>query len=180
MSRAFGSTADADEAARAAVRWVGAAVGTDRVDVRLYLLDQDGVLYSLVPRIEAAEPPERRAARREILDHRRPLRAPAPGSRTLVTFPLVSRGEAVGILEFVAPTEAVNRRWATLEAVASQVAIVFRNLHHRTTLSASYQAIKDMSDLAGDMVRARTPAEAVRVAVRFCHSRFGTPAVGWL
>jgi signal transduction histidine kinase len=180
LSRAFGSSSDADEAAAAAVRWVRAAVGPHEVEVRLYLVDTAGAPYSLIPRIEAAEPPERRAARREILNRRRPLRAPAPGGRTMVTYPLVSRGAAVGILEVVAATEAVNRRWATLEAVASQVAIVFRNLHQRTALHTSFEALKDMSDLAGDMVRARTPAEAVRVAVRFCHSRFGAPAAGWL
>jgi signal transduction histidine kinase len=180
LSRAFGSSSDPDEAAAAAVRWIRAAVGTEDTDVRLYLVDRAGALYSLIPRIEAAEPPERRAAHREILDRRRPVRAPAARERTMVTYPLMSRGETVGLLEVVAPTEAVDRRWATLEAVASQVAIVFRNLHHRTTLSASFEALKDMSDLAGDMVRARTPAEAVRVAVRFCHARFGTPAAGWL
>jgi signal transduction histidine kinase len=37
-----------------------------------------------------------------------------------------------------------------------------------------------MSDLAGEMVRARTPEEAVRAAVRFCHERFGSPAAGWI
>jgi signal transduction histidine kinase len=180
LSRAFASTWDADEAAAAAVRWIRAGVGTEAAEVRLYLLGPAGALYSLVPRIEAAEPPERRSARREILDRRRPVRAAAPGGRTLVTYPLISRGEAVGILEVLGATDAVDRRWATLEAVASQVAIVFRNLHHRADLHASFQAFKDMSDLAGDMVRARTAADAVRVAVRFFHTRFGTPAAGWL
>jgi signal transduction histidine kinase len=180
LSRAFGSSSDADEAADAAVRWIRAAVGTEDAEVRLYLVDRAGALYALVPRIEAAEPPERRAVHREILNRRRPVRVPASGERTMVTYPLISRGEAVGLLEVVAPTKAVDRRWATLEAVISQVAIVFRNLHHRTTLHASFEALKDMSDLASDMVRARTPADAVRVAVRFCHTRFGTPAAGWL
>jgi signal transduction histidine kinase len=180
VSRAFGSSPDLDEAGSAAVRWVGAAVGSDQTTVRIFLVDPRGGLFALVPRIEVAEDPERRAARREILDRRRPTRTPVSGGRLLVTFPLVSRGDPVGVLEVQAPATSVEERWATLEAVASQVAIVFRNLHHRASLSSSYEGLRHMSDLAGEMVRARSPEDAVRAAVRFCRDRFGGPAAGWL
>jgi signal transduction histidine kinase len=180
VSRAFGSSPDIDEAGAAAVRWVGAAVGSDEATVRIFLIDPRSGLFALVPRIEVAEDPERRAARREILERRRPTRTPVSGGRLLVTFPLVSRGEPVGVLEVRAPATSIDERWATLEAVASQVAIVFLNLHHRATLSSSYEGLRHMSDLAGEMVRARSPEEAVRAAVRFCRERFGGPAAGWL
>ena len=180
VSRAFGSSPDIDEAGAAAVRWVGAAVGSDQATVRIFLIDPRGGLFALVPRIEVAEDPDRRAAQREILERRRPTRTPVSGGRLLVTFPLVSRGDPVGVLEVQAPATSVEERWATLEAVASQVAIVFRNLHHRASLSSSYEGLRHMSDLAGEMVRARSPEEAVRAAVRFCRERFGGPAAGWL
>ncbi|MGH2677821.1 MAG: ATP-binding protein [Actinomycetota bacterium] len=180
VSRAFGSSPDIDEAGAAAVRWVGAAVGSDEAAVRIFLVDPRGELFALVPRIEVAEDPEQRAARREILARRRPTRTPMSGGRVLVTFPMVSRGEPVGVLEVLAPGTSVEDRWATLEAVASQVAIVFRNLHHRASLSSSFEGLRHMSDLAGEMVRARSPEEAVRAAVRFCQERFGGPAAGWL
>jgi signal transduction histidine kinase len=180
VSRAFGSSPDIDEAGEAAVRWVGAAVGSDEAAVRIFLIDPRGGLFALVPRIEVAEDPVQSAARREILARRLPTRTPMPGGRVLVTFPMVSRGEPVGVLEVLAPGTSVEDRWATLEAVASQVAIVFRNLHHRASLSSSFEGLRHMSDLAGEMVRARSPEEAVRAAVRFCHERFGGPAAGWL
>jgi signal transduction histidine kinase len=180
VSRAFGSSPDLEEAAAAAVRWVGAAAGADEAVVRIFLPDSGGVLYPVVPRIEAAEDLDRRVARREIFLRRQPARTPVAGGRTLVTFPLVSRGDPVGLLEVTAPSASVESRWATLEAVASQVAILFRNLGHRASLSASFDGLKHMSDLAGEMVRAPTPEEAVRAAVRFCHMKFGGPAAGWL
>jgi GAF domain-containing protein len=131
VSRAFGSSPDLEEAAASAVRWVKAAVGADDAVVRIFLVAAEGALYPAVPRIEAAEDPQRRAARREIFLRRQPVRTPLAGGRTLVTFPLVSRGETMGVLEVAAASEAVDVRWATLEAVASQVAIVLRNLSHR-------------------------------------------------
>ncbi|HZB03883.1 MAG TPA: HAMP domain-containing sensor histidine kinase [Actinomycetota bacterium] len=181
MSRAFGSSPDVGEATDAAVRWVRAAVGgDDEAVVRLFLADPTGTLYPAVPRLEAVEAPEQRAARRRILENRRAVRVPLSEGRTMVSFPLVSRGEPVGVLEVVASAASVEDRWATLDAVTSQVAIVFRNLHHRAALHSSFEGLKHMSELAGEMVRARTPEEAVRAAVRFCHERFDSPAAGWL
>lgn len=181
VSRAFGSSPDVGEATDAAVRWVRAAVGgDDGAVVRLFLIDPTGALYPAVPRLEAVEAPEQRAARRQILENRRAVRVPLSEGRTMVSFPLVSRGEPVGVLEVVASAASVEDRWATLDAVTSQVAIVFRNLHHRAALHSSFEGLKHMSELAGEMVRARTPEEAVRAAVRFCHERFGSPAAGWI
>src|SRR5918999_175986 len=181
VSRAFGSSPDVGEATDAAVRWVRAAVGgDDEAVVRLFLADPTGTLYPAVPRLEAVEAPEQRAAPRQILEKRRAVRGPLSEGRTMVSFPLVSRGEPVGVLEVVASAASVEDRWATLDAVTSQVAIVFRNLHHRAALHSSFEGLKHMSELAGEMVRARTPEEAVRAAVRFCHERFDSPAAGWL
>jgi signal transduction histidine kinase len=180
ISRAFGSSTDAREAADAAVRWVRAAVADDEARVRIFLARPDGQLASALPRIEAADEPERVAERRRALESRRPSRTPAANGRVLLTIPLVSRGEAVGVLDVSAPEEDVDKRWATIEAVASQIAIVFRNLAHTSRLAAGLEGVKDMAGMASEIVRAGTPEEAVKAAVRFCRERFRRPAAGWL
>jgi signal transduction histidine kinase len=180
ISRAFGSSADVEEATASAVRWVRAAVGADDAAVRLFLSRPDGGLESALPKLEVADEPERLAERRRIFEGRRPAKAPVAGGQVLATLPLVSRGEAVGLLEVVAPAGTVEGRWATLEAVASQVAILFRNLAHTSRLTAGLAGLREMAGMASEIVRAGTPQDAVRAAVRFCHQRFGQPAVGWL
>lgn len=180
ISRAFGSSPDIDEASASAVRWIRAAVGFEDATVRIFLSDRDGRLHALISDGEPHENEDRAAERGLSLETKRPYRADLPSGRAVVTLPLLTRGEAVGVVEVVAPADAVDRRWATLEAVASQVAIVFRNLTQKSALRASFEALQEMASLAGDMVRAGTAEDAVRAAVRFCHERFGFPAAGWL
>jgi signal transduction histidine kinase len=180
ISRAFGSSPDFDEAAEAAVRWVRAAVGDDATRVRLFLVRPGGRLEPLVPRIGALDEPDELAERERIFDERRSVRLPLEGGHVLATIPLVTRGEAVGVIEIAAPAEAVEERWATLEAVASQISIVFRNLAHTSRLAAGLQGVRDMAGMATEVVRSSSPVEAVRAAVAFCSQRFGRPTAGWL
>jgi hypothetical protein len=180
ISRAFGSSPDFDEAAEAAVRWVRAAVGDDATRVRLFLVRPGGRLEPLVPRIGALDEPDELAERERIFDERRSVRLPLEGGHVLATMPLVTRGEAVGVIEIAAPAEAVEERWATLEAVASQISIVFRNLAHTSRLAAGLQGVRDMAGMATEVVRSSSPVEAVRAAVAFCSQRFGRPTAGWL
>jgi signal transduction histidine kinase len=180
ISRAFGSSADLNEAAEAAVRWVRAAVADEEARVRIFLVRPDGRLAPALPRIEAADEPEMLAERRQALESRRPSRAPRANGHTLLTIPLISRGEPVGVLDFSAPEDDIDERWDTIEAVASQIAIVFRNLAHTSRLAAGLEGVKDMAGMATEIVRAGTPEEAVKAAVRFCSERFHGPAAGWL
>ena len=180
ISRAFGSSADLREAAVAAVRWVRAAVADEDAGVRIFVSRPDGQLVPALPRIEAADEPERLAERRRVLESRRPARAPLAEGRVLVTIPLLSRGEQVGVLEVTARQAAVEERWGTIEAVASQIAIVFRNLATTSRLSAGLESAKDLAGMATEIVRAGTPEDAVKAAVRFCRERFGGPSAGWL
>src|ERR671923_14626 len=108
ISRAFGSSADLREAAVAAVRWVRAAVADEDAGVRIFVSRPDGQLVPALPRIEAADEPERLAERRRVLESRRPARAPLAEGRVLVTIPLLSRGEQVGVLEVTARQAAVE------------------------------------------------------------------------
>lgn len=180
VSRAFGSSLDVQEAAEASVRWVRAAVGSADARVRVFLDRAGGRLDPALPLLEVADEPERVAERRQIFESRRTTRFPVADGRVLVTIPLLSRGEAVGVLEIVAPGAAVEDRWATLEAVASHVAIVFRNLAHTSRLVAGLEGLREMAGMASEIVRAGTPEDAVRAAVKFCRQRFGRPAAGWL
>jgi len=180
ISRAFGSSPDAREAAEAAVRWVRAAVADEDARVRIFLARPDGQLDPALLRIEVADDPERVSERRRALDTRRPARSPVAGGRVMLTIPLISRGESVGVLEVSAPEAGVDERWGTIEAVASQIAIVFRNLAQTSRLTAGLEGVKDMAGMATEIVRAGTPEEAVKAAVRFCRERFGGPAAGWL
>jgi signal transduction histidine kinase len=180
ISRAFGSSADLNEAAEAAVRWVRAAVADEEARVRIFLVRPDGQLAPALPRIEAADEPEMLAERRQALESRRPSRAPRANGHALLTIPLISRGEPVGVLDFSAPEDDIDERWDTIEAVASQIAIVFRNLAHTSRLAAGLEGVKDMAGMATEIVRAGTPEEAVKAAVRFCSERFHGPAAGWL
>jgi signal transduction histidine kinase len=180
ISRAFGSTTDPVEAAEAAVRWVRAAVASDDARVRVFLHRADGQLAPVVSRLEVAEDPNRLSERRRVFEALRPQKVNMAKGHVLVSFPLVSRGEPVGLLEVAAMQSVVDERWDTLEAVASQVAIVFRNIAHTSRLAAGLEGVRDVAGMATEIVRAKTPEEAVRAAVRFCHERFDAPAAGWL
>lgn len=180
ISRAFGSTADAPEAAEAAVRWVRAAVGDEEARVRIFLARPDGQLAPALPRIEAADEPERVVERRRALESRRPSRAPLANGRVLLTIPLLSRGEAVGVLDVTAIEDDADERWDTIVAVASQIAIVFGNLARTSKLAAGLEGVKNTTGMVSEIVRAGTPREAVKAAVRFCRERFRGPAAGWL
>src|SRR5918996_3031755 len=131
-------------------------------------------------RASESDRPERVAGRHRVLESRRPARAPLPDGRLLLTIPLISRGELVGVLDVTAPEAAATERWGTIDAVASQIAIVFRNLAATSRLSAGLESAKDLAGMATEIVRAGSPGEAVRAAVRFCHERFGGSAAGWL
>jgi signal transduction histidine kinase len=180
ISRAFGSTTDPMEAAEAAIRWVRAAVGSEDARVRVFLPRADGQLAPVMSRLEVADDPGRVSERRRVFEALRPHKVNMAKGQVLVSFPLLSRGEAVGLLEVVTSGAAVEERWDTLKAVASQVAIVFRNIAHTSRLAAGLDGVRDVAGIATEIVRAKTPEEAVRAAVRFCHERFDAPAAGWL
>ena len=180
ISRAFGSTTEPVEAAESAVRWVKAAVASDQARVRIFLPRPDGRLVPVPARLEVADDPGRAAERRRIFEALGTHKVKAAGGQVLASLSLVSRGEPVGLLEVWAPAAAVEERWDTLEAVASQVATVFRNIAHTSRLTAGLEGAKDVAGMATEIIRAGTPEQAVKAAVRFCRERFEAPAAGWL
>jgi signal transduction histidine kinase len=179
VCRALGSAGDLNEAASSTARWIRAAVGSDEAPVRLLLPDRLGRF-----RVAHAEgdAPVRSAHRRTAYETKTPVsvRLDRPADHVLCILPLVTRGEAVGVLEFVAPAQEARERSAVLEAIASQTAIVVRNLRQREELEREVGALGEAAELVHDLVEARTPEGAVRSAARFCFEHLGLPVVAWL
>jgi signal transduction histidine kinase len=181
VCRALGSAGDLDEAASSAARWIRAAAGSEGAPVRLLLPDRAGRLRVALAEGKATVP-GRSAHRKVAFETKTPatLKLDSPSGHVLCIFPLVSRGEAVGVLEVVAPREAVVERRDILESVISQTAIVVRNLRQRDELAREVGALGEAAGLVQDLVEARTPEAAIRAAVRFCFDHLRVPVVAWL
>ena len=181
VCRALGSAGDLDEAASSAARWIRAAVGSEHAPVRLLLPDRAGRLRLAFSEGEAPVP-GRSAHRRVAFETKTPatLDLDRPPGHVLCILPLVSRGEAAGVIEVIAPGDAVDERWAVLESVSSQTAIVVRNLRQRDELEREVGALGEAAELVQDLVEARTPEAAVRAAIRYCFEHLRVPVVAWL
>jgi signal transduction histidine kinase len=181
LCHAFTSATTLDEVALSVGRWVRAATGSDRATFRLLVPDAGGRLRT-VASDEAAEGGRKRSARRrQVFRDKAPAFISlnrAPGHR-LSLFPLISRGEPVGMLEVTAPSAALDERRDLLTAVASQTAIAVRNSRERTFLEQQTQPALGFMDLLRDLVAAQTPRRAVAVAVRLCFEQMAVPVAGW-
>jgi hypothetical protein len=181
LTHAFASTEDPEEARSATLYWTVAAVGSD-AGVRLYLADGQGRLRLAATHGESNPGRRATARRRAAVEGRRaevhPL--PAQPGRAAGVLPLVSRGESIGLLEVTAPTERLTRSWPTLEAVAAQTAIVFRNIGVGSTSRRLVKALSDVSVLTGRLMRARRPEAAVQMVTRFCWEALRVPVAAWV
>ena len=180
VCRALGSAGDLDEAASSAARWVRAALNSEEAPVRVLLPDRAGRLRVILAEGETSVPG--RAHRRVAFETKTPvtLTLDTPSGHALCILPLVCRGEAVGVLEVVALEEAIRERWAILESVISQTAIVIRNLRQRDELAREVGALGEAAELVQDLVESRTPEASVRAAMRFCFDHLRVPVVAWL
>lgn len=183
LCHAFGSASHVDEAVASIPRWVRAAVAWGEAPVRLLLPAPGGHLRAALAQGDWEVGGRRLSARRRLAYlNKKPLRLKlkTPRDAVLAIIPLVSRGESVGLLEVVAPSRSIDRCWGLLDAVASQAAIVLRNLRAREDLERQVEAMGRVAALARDIVRAGTPEAAIRAAARFCFDRFHLPVVAWL
>jgi signal transduction histidine kinase len=181
VCHALGSAGDLDEAASSAARWVRAAIGSETAPVRLLLPDRAGrlrVAFAVGEPMVPARSDDRRAAfetkRTALIELKR------PAGHAMCILPLISRGEVVGVLEVLASGDMVRERWAVLEAVTSQTAIVVRNLRQRLELEREVGALGEAAELVQDLVEARTPVAAVRAAVTFCFEHLRVPVLAWV
>jgi signal transduction histidine kinase len=181
LCHAFTSATTFEEVTRSVGFWVRAAAGWEGTRFRLLLPDAGGRLRTVASN-EAGESGRKRSARRRMVFHaKRPAFTALnrPSGMTLGLFPLLSRGEPVGMLEVTAPAEAIEARRDTLVAVASQVAIALRNARERYVLERQQKPTIGFMELVRDLVVAPTPKRAIAVAARLCFEQLEVPVAGW-
>jgi signal transduction histidine kinase len=181
LSHAFSSATSIGEVARSVGSWVLEATGSNRTSFRLLVPDAGGRLRTVAS--DEASPGGRKlsAQRRAVFREKRPvfISLNSPGGPTIGLFPLVSRGEAVGVLEITAPGTAIEDRRDTLLAVASQVAIALRSARERSLLERQHNPMIGFMELVRELVTAPTPKRAIAVAARLCFEHLDVPVAGW-
>lgn len=181
LCHAFTSATTLDEVAGNVGFWVRAAVGTEQSAFRLLLPDAGGRLRTVASN-EGSEAGRKRSARRRAVFHeKKPAfhRLNRPGDTIIAFFPLISRGERVGMLEVTAAEHAIHSRRESLLAVSSQVAIALRNARDRALLERQRSPENGFIELVGDLVAAPTPKRATAIAARLCFEQLQVPVAGW-
>jgi signal transduction histidine kinase len=181
LCHAFSSATTVEELGEWLRPWVREATGWHRSTFCLLLPDAGGRLRT-VAASEASEGGRKRSARRrQAFRERRPLSLalPHPQGWRLALFPLVSRGEPVGVLEVAAPEEALEGRRDVLAALASQTAIAVRHVRERAFLERQGQPATGFMDLVRQMVGAPTAKRAAAVAARLCFELMEVPVGAW-
>jgi signal transduction histidine kinase len=182
LCHGFASTSELGQALRSSVEWVKAVVG-EGCSVRILLPDRSDRLHSAISFGGPTTEGRRRSARRRVAyERRRVLRYELrqPVGHLLALFPLVSRGEAVGVLEVSAHADVIQERWPALDAVVSQTAIVIRNLRQVATLRRRLHALEIGANALGTLSSAKDLGEAVRSVVDLCYELAQAPVAAWV
>ena len=181
LCHAFTSATTIEEVARSVGFWVRSAAGSDEATFRLLLPDAGGRLRTVASNEDTDGGRKRSARRRAAIRASEPtfhaLNRPPGMVRGL--FPLISKGERVGMLEVTAPGRAIESTRETLIAVASQVAIAVRNARERALLERQGNPLNGFIERVRDLVSAPTPKRAISVAVRLCFEQREVPVAGW-
>ena len=177
----LGSSTDIDAAMGAAAAWFHTVLASDAA-VTLARPDSLGRLRVVFRNGQEPEAGRRRSARRrEAFDTQQPTRMRVLGdpSWVLAMFPITCRGERVGVLEVFAPEEKIDASMEALEVAASQLAATLSRLEERAELYSAVAALERASDLEGDLIRAGSKEEAVRIAIRYISETLHAPVAGW-
>lgn len=181
LCHGFGSASDLRQAADSTVRWVQAVVGASS-GIRLALPDSQGRLRTTASSGDQTPAGRMRSARRrDAFETKRPSLTSVQGRPeiALAILPLVSRGQAVGVLEVVAPVRLVEKRWRTLDSVVSQAAIVIRSVRRQETLRRRVDSLEAGASLVRRLLVSRDARDAVRSMLRLCHDVLQTPIAAW-
>jgi signal transduction histidine kinase len=169
-----------DELAASTAHWARSATGCDPTHVSLSLPDSAGRLrLAWGGGTGATGEPGNAASRRKAFRTRNAVRM-QEGDRVLAMFPLVSAGTTYGVLEIAAPAEAVDEGWPLLEALADQVSIAMSHLAERRRLRREMESLEGATSLGRQLVQARDPEEALKLATRFVAERLRLPAAAWM
>ena len=165
------------------IGWVRKAVGWDPATVQVLLPDETGRLH---PFASGGDPVLggrlRSNRRRQVFQTGRPMRIElrSPAGCSLAIYPLTADGATIGVVEIVAPTGTLDERRDVIDAVIGQSAILFRSIVDQRESDEALRAVGAELRLAAELLRAETPASAVRSAVHLCFERLEVPVVGLL
>ncbi|MGH2699519.1 MAG: sensor histidine kinase [Actinomycetota bacterium] len=178
ICHAFGSSPDLGEASRALTRWVQAAVRDEPTAIGIFVPDRQGRLSQMDGQAGGGRALAR--PREAAFGGRKPrfLHLDNP-ERGVAILPLVCRGEAVGLIEVIGPPAAVLRAWSTLEAIASQFAIVVKNIGDRDAARHELSMLQRVTSLMQELVKVDRSEDAVRVVMSACH-QWGYQSAAWL
>jgi signal transduction histidine kinase len=181
ICRAFASASDPDEARAATARWVREAVGSD-ASLRIRIRDESGELRVIFSdRRSKDEEFDRFSDASEALRTKGTvIEANASADASIANVPMISRGEIIGVLEIRASRESLMEAMPSLEAVASQAAILFRNLQRGNELDREISMRRHTISLTRELFTAPSPEAAVQTVVRFCWEQARAPSAGWL
>jgi signal transduction histidine kinase len=182
LCHAFASAETESEVVSATPGWVRAALGVEGASVRISLPDTAGRLRPVWADDELVGGGRRRSARRRAtFVTLRPQRFEllSPPDTMLAMLPLVSRGEALGVLEVIAPADAITWRWEPLLAVVSQLAITLLHLQRQERSRGELGAVRRAVSVGRTMSSAGSTENALRAAARFVSERFRAPVAVW-
>jgi len=179
LSETLGEAEDMHAIVAGGGEWVRRLLGPEAA-VALAHPDGSGRLRVVWSDGSAAADRRRAAGRRAAFRSLTSTRLDRDGDdRVEVILPLVSRSEALGVLEVLAPERAIEAAWDLLEVGASQLGVALQAITRNARLRREVEALERTSSLGTALVRAGTVDEAVRIAVRFVWERFRVPVAGW-
>jgi signal transduction histidine kinase len=156
------------------VGWVRKAVAWDDATVQVLLPDQSGRLHPFAARGEPVVGGRLRSGRRrEAFESGRTLVVSlrSPAGHALSLHPMLVGGRSIGVIEIVAPSEALRRRSDVIETAVAQSAIVLKSIIEKRKSDDALREMGAMLRLAGELLRAATAPAAARSAVQLCFQR---------
>jgi len=124
----------------------------------------------------------RSSRRRQVYRTGQPMRLGLrePSGSALAMYPLIAEDRVFGVLEICAPDHLFAERAEIVDAVVGESAMVFRSLQDQRESEDELVAVASELRLAGELLRAATPASAVRSAVQAMFARLDGPVAGLL
>jgi signal transduction histidine kinase len=174
-----GAPDGSDDPARRIVSAVAAAIAPESSCVRLLLVDEAGA-----PSIAASLGEDRRfgrldsARRRQVLETGVPIRLPrsAPGLTALAIQPLLDEGRVTGVVEIVAPVEALDRLESSWKLVNDLSVALLAGEARLAELEQKVLTMAALGRLSEQLMGSDSPTAALRTATDLCAQHIGRPA----
>jgi signal transduction histidine kinase len=181
--RSTGPSVETPRLVMSTLGWVRKAVSFEDATVQVLLPDGAGRLRVIASDGRAIVGGRLRSRRRRrvfetLRTQRVPLREP-PGW-SIGMYPLIAEGDAIGVMEVVAPGRNLEDRREEIEAVVGQSANVFRSVAEGQERADDVRSMAIMLRLATDLLQADTSSAAVGSTVHRCFEQLGVPVVGLL